>query len=146
MALPSPSPAAARRFDVCIRGAGVVGQTLALLLARERLKVALVSAPRPAAAVTDVRAYALNGTARALLQSLRAWPEADEATDAVPGVTPVTRCGPVVAQPSTTSASAAKPSLSSLLILSFLSAPGPAPGYLSTTAFRLAVPVAVASR
>ena len=91
MALPSPSPAAARRFDVCIRGAGVVGQTLALLLARERLKVALVASPRPPAAAPDVRAYALNTSARALLQSLRAWPEADEATDAAPSVTPVNR-------------------------------------------------------
>ncbi|MEO8247827.1 MAG: FAD-dependent monooxygenase [Burkholderiales bacterium] len=33
-------------FDVCIRGAGIVGSTLALLLARERLRVALVSLPR----------------------------------------------------------------------------------------------------
>lgn len=89
MALPSPSPAAPRRFDVCIRGAGVVGQTLALLLARERLKVALVSAPRSPAAAPDVRAYALNTTARALLQSLRAWPEDSGAAPAA--VTPVTR-------------------------------------------------------
>jgi 2-polyprenyl-6-methoxyphenol hydroxylase-like FAD-dependent oxidoreductase len=89
MALPSPSPAAPRRFDVCIRGAGVVGQTLALLLARERLKVALVSAPRPPAAAPDVRAYALNTTARALLQSLRAWP--DDSGAAPAAVTPVTR-------------------------------------------------------
>ncbi len=28
-------------FDVCIRGSGVVGRTLGLLLARERLKVAI---------------------------------------------------------------------------------------------------------
>ncbi len=28
--------------DICIRGAGIVGRTLALLLARERLNVALV--------------------------------------------------------------------------------------------------------
>lgn len=89
MALPSPSPAAARRFDVCIRGAGVVGQTLALLLARERLKVALVASPRPPAAAPDVRAYALNTSARALLQSLRAWPEDGDAGP--PAVTPVTR-------------------------------------------------------
>ena len=53
-------------FDVCIRGDGVVGRTLALLLARERLRVALVTqfhgAPtgQPDAAVhPDVRAYAL---------------------------------------------------------------------------------------
>lgn len=89
MALPSPSPAAPRRFDVCIRGAGVVGQTLALLLARERLKVALVASPRPPAAAPDVRAYALNTSARALLQSLRAWPEDGDAGPAA--VTPVSR-------------------------------------------------------
>ena len=74
-----------------MRGAGVVGQTLALLLARERLRVALVAAPRPSAAAPDVRAYALNATARTLLQSLRAWPEAREASETAPGVTPVTR-------------------------------------------------------
>ncbi len=89
MALPSSPVAAPRRFDVCIRGAGVVGQTLALLLARERLKVALVAPPRPASAAPDVRAYALNAAARSLLQSLRAWPE--EAPPASPAVTPVSR-------------------------------------------------------
>ena len=55
-------------FDVCIRGDGVVGRTLALLLARERLRVALVARPTPAAASADapadVRAYALNGASR----------------------------------------------------------------------------------
>jgi hypothetical protein len=35
----------AQSFDICIRGAGVVGRTLALLLARERLSVALVANP-----------------------------------------------------------------------------------------------------
>lgn len=78
------STATARRADVVIRGAGVVGQALALLLAQERLRVALVAppaAPRP----DDVRAYALNNTSRELLRALRAWPED------VPGaVTPVT--------------------------------------------------------
>lgn len=76
-------------FDVCIRGDGVVGRALALLLARERLRVALVTqrhaappgqpdaAPHP-----DVRAYALNSASRNLLETLRAWPEA-------PFVTPV---------------------------------------------------------
>ena len=73
-----------RSFDVCIRGDGVVGHTLALLLARERLRVALV-APSPAsqspdAAPPDVRAYALNSASRTLLQSLRAWPEPAFAT------------------------------------------------------------------
>ena len=81
----TPTPAAGtRRFDVCIRGAGVVGQTLALLLARERLKVALVGTPRPAQSGTDVRAYALNAVAKDLLGSLRAWPDDGEAADATP--------------------------------------------------------------
>lgn len=75
-------------FDVCIRGAGVVGQTLALLLARERLRVALVSPPRPAQAeppAQDVRAYALNNASQQLLDSLRCWPEG-EAVTAVTGM------------------------------------------------------------
>lgn len=71
-------------FDVCIRGGGVVGRTLALLLARERLRVALVARPAPdstaAPAAQDVRAYALNSASRQLLESLRAWPEAPSAT------------------------------------------------------------------
>ena len=67
--------------DICIRGAGIVGRTLALLLARERLNVALVEFPQPNTA-PDVRAYSLNGAAKALLQDLRCWPEP-------PAVTPV---------------------------------------------------------
>lgn len=73
-------------FDVCIRGGGVVGRTLALLLARERLHVALVTRPAPAgnpaepAVPQDVRAYALNSASRQLLTSLRAWPDAPAAT------------------------------------------------------------------
>lgn len=73
-------------FDVCIRGGGVVGRTLALLLARERLRVALVVRPAPAGDAAqpgipqDVRAYALNSASRQLLTSLRAWPEAPAAT------------------------------------------------------------------
>jgi ubiquinone biosynthesis UbiH/UbiF/VisC/COQ6 family hydroxylase len=71
--------------DICIRGAGIVGRTLALLLARERLNVALVDA-HPATPglvpAADVRAYSLNGAAKALLQDLRCWPEP-------PAVTPV---------------------------------------------------------
>ena len=67
--------------DICIRGAGIVGRTLALLLARERLNVALVEPPQTNTA-PDVRAYSLNGAAKALLQDLRCWPEP-------PAVTPV---------------------------------------------------------
>lgn len=65
--------------DICIRGAGIVGRTLALLLARESLRVALVELARPDP-VTDVRAYSLNAAARALLEDLRCWPEGDAVT------------------------------------------------------------------
>lgn len=70
----------AQTFDVCIRGAGIVGRTLALLLARERLRVALVAAPRSASMPTDIRAYALNTNSKQLLESLRTWPDDQHAT------------------------------------------------------------------
>ena len=70
----------AQSFDVCIRGAGIVGRTLALLLARERLRVALVASPRPVTELSDVRAYALNANSRRMLESLRTWPDAVHAT------------------------------------------------------------------
>lgn len=71
-------------FDICIRGDGIVGRTLALLLARERLRVGLVlpTPPQPdSPALADVRAYALNAKSRALLESLRCWPEPQHATE-----------------------------------------------------------------
>ncbi len=74
----------ASTFDVCIRGAGIVGRALALFLAGERLRVALVAPPRPADAAADVRAYALNSASQQLLQSLRAWPQ-------TPDITPIAR-------------------------------------------------------
>jgi 2-polyprenyl-6-methoxyphenol hydroxylase-like FAD-dependent oxidoreductase len=75
-AMPSP-----QAFDVCVRGGGIVGRTLALLLARERLHVALVQSPMPRQGETsDVRAYALNAASRQLLESLRCWPEPHQAT------------------------------------------------------------------
>jgi 2-polyprenyl-6-methoxyphenol hydroxylase-like FAD-dependent oxidoreductase len=69
--------------DICIRGAGPVGRTLALLLARERIRVALVEPATTAASSTsgtpsDIRAFALNAASRELLGSLRVW--LDEAT------------------------------------------------------------------
>ncbi|MDB5848048.1 MAG: ubiquinone biosynthesis protein UbiH [Rhodoferax sp.] len=72
----------AQPFDICIRGAGIVGRTLALLLARDRLRVALVAQPAPADATGhgDVRAYALNAASRKLLEALRCWPDAAHAT------------------------------------------------------------------
>lgn len=68
-------------LDVCIRGAGIVGRTLALLLAQSRLRVALVRAPAPASgANSDVRAYALNAASKDLLERVRAWPDEAHAT------------------------------------------------------------------
>jgi 2-polyprenyl-6-methoxyphenol hydroxylase-like FAD-dependent oxidoreductase len=67
-------------LDVCIRGAGIVGRTLALLLARDRLRVGLVESPPPPEARPDVRAYALNAASRELLLRLRAWPDDSHAT------------------------------------------------------------------
>ena len=74
-------PRMAQNFDICIRGAGIVGKTLALLLARERLKVALApAASTKSPSIADVRAYALNTASRRLLESLRSWPDAKHAT------------------------------------------------------------------
>lgn len=72
----------APRFDICIRGSGILGKTLALLLARERLAVALLAGAQDAQddAQADVRAYALNLASRRLLESLRSWPDAAQAT------------------------------------------------------------------
>jgi len=69
-------------LDICVRGGGVVGHTLALLLARDGLRVGLV-APATAAsgADPDVRAYALNARSRQILTALRCWPDALHATE-----------------------------------------------------------------
>lgn len=75
-----------QRFDVCVRGSGVVGASLALLLAQQKLRVALVSAPKRSGgpvAESDVRAYALNAASKRLLHRLRCWPD----DQAVTGVT-----------------------------------------------------------
>lgn len=66
----------------------MVGQTLALLLARDRLRVALVGHPR-SADTPDVRAYALNSASRELLRSVRAWPETDDSGPQPGTITPV---------------------------------------------------------
>ena len=72
----------AQNFDIAIRGCGIVGRTLALLLANQRLRVALIqtAAPLTTSAQSDVRAYSLNTAARSLLESVRGWPEGTAVT------------------------------------------------------------------
>jgi 2-polyprenyl-6-methoxyphenol hydroxylase-like FAD-dependent oxidoreductase len=70
-----------KTYDVCIRGAGIVGRSLALHLAAKRLRVALVAQDAPGnPAHSDVRAYALSPASRALLEAIRCWPDAAHAT------------------------------------------------------------------
>jgi len=59
-------------FDVCVRGSGIVGRSLALALSRQGLAVALQS-QAAASAREDVRAYALNAASVALLEELKVW-------------------------------------------------------------------------
>jgi 2-polyprenyl-6-methoxyphenol hydroxylase-like FAD-dependent oxidoreductase len=69
--------------DILVRGAGVVGLTAALALARQGLQVQLLDArpaggasaraDSPAGVPADVRAYALNPASVALLQQLKVW-------------------------------------------------------------------------
>lgn len=84
-----------QRFDVCIRGGGIVGSTLALLLSQQRLRVALCVKPPQASAGpdghSDIRAYALNAASRRLLEAVRAWPDAPTTPDGAMSVTPVNR-------------------------------------------------------
>jgi len=70
----------ATSFDVCIRGAGIVGRTLALQLAAKRLRVALTKPLQTAPGHSDVRAYALSQPSKDLLDSIRCWPEEHHAT------------------------------------------------------------------
>jgi len=73
------------QVDVAIRGQGAVGLALALALGRQGLSVGVQGAATGTAVATpDVRAYALNAGARALLSDLKVW-------DALPAdaVTPV---------------------------------------------------------
>ena len=69
----------AHAFDICIRGAGIVGRTLALHLAALRLRIALVDTA-PQQAEEDVRAYALNQASRTLLEAVHCWPDTLHAT------------------------------------------------------------------
>jgi 2-polyprenyl-6-methoxyphenol hydroxylase-like FAD-dependent oxidoreductase len=70
-----------KTYDVCIRGAGIVGRSLALHLAAKRLRVALVAHDQPGnLAHSDVRAYALSPASRTLLEGIRCWPDEANAT------------------------------------------------------------------
>lgn len=60
--------------DICIRGAGIVGKTAALVLAQQGLKVALMGAKYRHSG-TDIRAYAINTRSRRMLEQLKAWPD-----------------------------------------------------------------------
>jgi 2-polyprenyl-6-methoxyphenol hydroxylase-like FAD-dependent oxidoreductase len=73
-----------RPFDVCIRGSGAVGASLALALNRLGWRVGLVAPTVAAPRGPDVRTYALNAASQRLLRELRVW-------DALPAdaVTPV---------------------------------------------------------
>ena len=71
-----------QHYDICIQGSGIVARTLALLLAKERFRVALVGSAKAESGSEkhDVRAYALNAASKNLLESLRVWPDAAHAT------------------------------------------------------------------
>jgi len=60
-------------FDVQVLGAGIVGRTLALALARLGLRVALHGDAPAAETREDIRAYALNPAAVDLLRSVKVW-------------------------------------------------------------------------
>ena len=60
-------------YDVHVLGAGIVGRSLALALARAGLRVALQGEPARAPVGDDVRAYALNAASVALLRGLKVW-------------------------------------------------------------------------
>ena len=71
----------ANTYDICIRGAGIVGRSLALHLAAKRLRIALVAQDMVSdPAHSDVRAYALSPASRAMLEAIRCWPDAGHAT------------------------------------------------------------------
>jgi 2-polyprenyl-6-methoxyphenol hydroxylase-like FAD-dependent oxidoreductase len=69
-----PSTITGVKTDLCIRGAGVVGQVLALLLARLRIRVTLQAHKPLSSNTTDIRSFALNSASRQMLVDLRVWP------------------------------------------------------------------------
>ncbi len=66
--------------DICVIGGGAIGKASALALAQAGHQVALLSPDAPAPATTgqwDLRVYALNHSAHALLSSLKVWQAMD---------------------------------------------------------------------
>lgn len=61
-----------QNVDVCVRGRGAVGSSLALALAAQGLSVGMTGRPAPARA-GDVRTYALNAASVRLLTELKIW-------------------------------------------------------------------------
>lgn len=66
-----------KQRTVLVRGGGIAGRSLALLLGLDGFDVALVERPTPMDESKDPRAYALNAAAVQLLKDLRAWPKDD---------------------------------------------------------------------
>ncbi|MEQ1682363.1 MAG: FAD-dependent monooxygenase [Burkholderiaceae bacterium] len=73
--MPSLQSLSMKSFDVQVLGAGIVGQSLALALARAGFTVALRPEPvrSGSGSADDVRAYALNAASVELLRSLKVW-------------------------------------------------------------------------
>jgi ubiquinone biosynthesis UbiH/UbiF/VisC/COQ6 family hydroxylase len=62
-----------KQVDVLVKGAGIVGQTVALLLTRLGLHVGLVHSQPPQVKSVDVRAYALNHVSVDCFKNLKVW-------------------------------------------------------------------------
>lgn len=65
-------------FDAVVVGGGLIGKSAALLLAQERLTVALLAQPATASAATwDARIYSLSASSQVLLDRMRVWQALD---------------------------------------------------------------------
>jgi 2-polyprenyl-6-methoxyphenol hydroxylase-like FAD-dependent oxidoreductase len=71
--MPSLQSVPMKSFDVLVLGAGIVGQSLALVLARAGFTVALRPEPARSGSADDVRAYALNAASVELLRVIKVW-------------------------------------------------------------------------
>ena len=66
-----------RMRRVLVRGGGIVGRSLAMLLAKDGVDVVLAERATAGDERKDPRAYALNAASVGLLQGLRVWPHAE---------------------------------------------------------------------